>query len=71
MFKAIGFVIALIAIRLLMSDVYHAFEHAVVSFFHLAEIAFSYSPQSVTQMYAAGVNYVPAAAPLPPALMAP
>lgn len=71
MFKAIGFVIALIAIRLLMSDVYNAFEHTVISFFGLVDSVFSYAPQDVTQMYAAGVHYVPAAAPLPAALMMP
>lgn len=71
MFKAIGFVIGLIAIRVLMPDVFHAFEHAVVSFFHLADQVFVVAPNSVTQMGSVGiVNYIPPAAPLPSTLSA-
>ncbi len=65
MFKAIGFVIGLIAIRVLMPDVFHAFEHTLIKFFSLVNEVFAYTPQSVTQMGSAGVNYIPASAPLP------
>lgn len=66
MFKAIGFVIGLIAIRVLMPDVFHAFEYAAIQFFRLAVHVFDYPPNSVTQMAGVGyANYVPNPAPLP------
>lgn len=79
MFKAIGFVVVLIAIRLLMPSVFSAFEHALVSFFDLTSHIFAFSPNAINgplvspfsgQMSAVGsVNYIPKPAPLPPALM--
>jgi hypothetical protein len=72
MFKAIGLVIGLIAVRVIMPEVFHAFEHAAVSFFGLLSEVFKVAPNSVTQMGSVGiVNYVPQAAPLPPALVYP
>lgn len=77
MFRAIGFVIVLIALRLVMPSVFHAFEHALVSFFSLADTIFAFAPNGpngVTsfmpgQMSAVGsINYIPKAAPLPAAL---
>jgi hypothetical protein len=69
MFKAIGLVITLIAIRITMPTVFHAFEHAMVSFFDLAGHVFTLAPTSITsQMSAMGsINYIPKAAPLPSA----
>lgn len=70
MFRAIGFVIGLIAIRILMPDVFHAFEFAVVSFFGFAGEVFATTPTSISQMGSVGiVNYIPPAAPLPSALL--
>ena len=77
MFRAIGFVIVLIALRLVMPSVFHAFEHALISFFDLADTIFAFSPvgpNGVTshmpgQLSAVGsINYIPHAAPLPAAL---
>lgn len=66
MFKAIGFVIALIAVRVIMPEVFSAFNHAAVSFFHLTDQIFSVAPNAVTQVGSVGIiNYVPPAAPLP------
>ncbi len=65
MFRAIGFVIVLIAIRVIMPDVFAAFQHAAVQFFDLFSIVFSYPPNSVTQMAGVGfIDYVPPAASL-------
>jgi hypothetical protein len=65
MFRAIGFVIVLIAIRVIMPDVFAAFEHAAVQFFDLFTVVFSYPPNSVTQMAGVGyINYIPPPAPL-------
>jgi hypothetical protein len=66
MFRAIGFVIGLIAIRVIMPEVFHAFEHFAITFFQLAGHIFDYPPQSVTQMAGIGyTNYVPQTASLP------
>lgn len=69
MFKAIGLVIILIALRLMMSSAFHAFEHAAVSFFGFAEEIFKHPPTAVASDYqsmqAAGVSYIPKPAPLP------
>jgi hypothetical protein len=66
MFRAIGFVIVLIALRVIMPEVFHAFNHAAVSFFHLTDQIFSVAPNAVTQVGSVGIiNYVPPAAPLP------
>lgn len=69
MFRAIGLVIALIAVRLVMPTVFHAFEHALVSFFELTGNIFAFMPTNMaTQMSALGsANYIPKAAPLPSA----
>ncbi|HEY1037310.1 MAG TPA: hypothetical protein VGE62_01885 [Candidatus Paceibacterota bacterium] len=66
MFKAVGLVIGLIAIRVLMPDVFNAFQHAAIAFFSLVSQVFAYAPQDVTQLGSVGyANYVPQAAPLP------
>ena len=74
MFRAIGLVIGLIAIRLLMPDVFHAFEYTVIQFFKLLNTVFSYAPNSIGAQAGSvgkvssvldGMNYVPKAAPLP------
>ncbi len=69
MFRAIGLVILLVAIRLVMPPVFTAFEHALVSLLNLAGQIFAVAPNGVTtQMSALGaINYVPKAAPLPSA----
>lgn len=70
MFRAIGLVIGLIAVRVIMPEVFHAFEHAAVAFFSLVGDIFAFSPQSVTQLGSVGnVNYIPSAAPLPAHLL--
>ncbi|MES3005463.1 MAG: hypothetical protein V4664_00795 [Patescibacteria group bacterium] len=48
MFRAIGFVIGLIAIRLLMPDVFHAGEHALLQFITVVGDLASHSPLNVT-----------------------
>ncbi|MBU3668904.1 MAG: hypothetical protein FGM57_02970 [Candidatus Taylorbacteria bacterium] len=69
MFKAIGFVIGLIAIRVLMPDVFHAFESSLVSFFSLTQEVFAIAPNAVTQTGSVGLtNYIPPMAPLPSTL---
>lgn len=79
MFKAIGLVIGLIAIRLLMPEVFHAFEHAAVSFFQLVNNIFAHAPNSIggqagsvgtTGSVLDGINYVPRPAKLPAYLTA-
>ncbi len=69
MFRAIGFVIGLIAVRLIMPDVFFAFEHALISLFDLAGQVFTFAPNSITSQMSAvgGINYIPKAAPLPSA----
>ena len=71
MFRAIGFVIVLIAFRIFMPDVFFAFEHALVSLFDLTEKVFTFAPSNVAgQMSALGsINYIPKAAPLPSAFL--
>ncbi len=69
MFKAIGFVIGLIAIRIIMPEVFHAFESAIISFFRFTGDVFANTPP-LTQVGAVGItNYIPEAAPLPSSLM--
>lgn len=76
MFRAIGLVIGLIAIRVLMPEVFHAFEYAAISFFNLVSKVFAYAPNEIgTQSGSAtsafgSINYIPRAAPLPPYLSA-
>jgi hypothetical protein len=67
MFKAIGLVIGLIAVRILMPDVFHAFEYASVSFFKFLAQIFNVAPGVIgSQMGNVGsVNYIPSPAPLP------
>lgn len=69
MFKAIGLVIVLIALRFMLPGAFHAFEHAAVSFFGYAEDIFEHPPTSVARDYqsmqAAGVSYIPKPAPMP------
>jgi hypothetical protein len=54
MFRAIGFVIGLIAIRVLMPGVFHALEQALIMFFSLISHVFASAPQDVTQFGAVG-----------------
>ena len=69
MFRAIGFVIGLIAIRVLMPEVFQAFESAIISFFKFTGEVFAQTPP-LTQVGAVGIiNYIPEAAPLPSSLM--
>lgn len=69
MFKAIGTVITLVAIRVLMPDVFYAAEHALLTFFNLLGDIVAHPPttaniaRDLSQMSAAG--YIPRAAPLP------
>ena len=72
MFRAIGLVIGLIAVRVFLPDLFNAFEHAAVAFFNLVEQVFTHAPNSVIQSGVAsagsvldGANYVPSPAPLP------
>ncbi len=69
MFKAIGLVIVLIALRFMLPTAFRAFEHAATSFFGYAGDIFSHPPTSVARDYqamqAAGVSYIPKPAPLP------
>ncbi len=70
MFRIIGLVIGLIAIRILMSDVFHAFEGAAISFFNLLQNIFTFAPNTIgTQLggvgAVGGMNYVPQTAMLP------
>ncbi len=48
MFRAIGFVIGLIAIRVLMPDVFHATEHALIQFLTMASDIIAHAPTNVT-----------------------
>jgi hypothetical protein len=57
MFKAIGFVIGLIAIRLLMPEVFGAFEKMLIMFLSLLSEIFAYAPQDVTQLGSIGHSY--------------
>jgi hypothetical protein len=79
MFRAIGLVIGLIAIRLLMPEVFHAFEYAAISFFKLVNQIFAYAPNSIGSQAGSvghvssvldGINYVPSPAKLPAYIMA-
>jgi len=63
MFRAIGIVIILIALRLLMPELFHGIQHLMLTFFQTTERMFSYAPTDVLQM--SGAAYIPAAAPLP------
>lgn len=74
MFRTIGLVIGLIAVRVLMPEVFHAFEYAAISFFNLASKVFAYAPNAIgTQPGSvtgavgtiSSINYVPSSAPLP------
>ncbi len=81
MFKSIGFVISLIAIRLLLPTAFHAFESATVQFFGFTTEIFSHPPTAVmrdlgvSRDYAdgqtgissqtAGIGFVPHPAPMP------
>lgn len=69
MFKSIGFVISLIAIRLLLPAAFHAFESASVQFFGFTTEIFRHPPTAVFrdlgQAQAAGVLYIPQPAPMP------
>ncbi len=73
MFKAIGLVIGLIAFRVFMPEVFHAFEHTAISFFSLLDQVFAYAPNSIGQTGSVGsansilngANFVPSSAPLP------
>ncbi len=59
----------LIAIRLMMSGPFHAFEQAAIKFFGFAETIFDHPVTSVVddlqQMQTAGISYIPKPAPLP------
>lgn len=74
MFQSIGLVIGLIAIRVFMPEVFHAFEHSAISFFSLLDTVLAYLPNSVTMQTGSvghvgsvldGANFVPSSAPLP------
>jgi hypothetical protein len=69
MFRSIGLVIVLIALRIMLPGAFHAFEHAAVSFFGFADDVFSHPPTSIARDYAsnqaAGISYIPKPAPMP------
>lgn len=69
MFRSIGIVIVLIALRFMLPTAFHAFEHAATSFFGFAEDIFDHPPTAVARDYqsmqAAGISYLPKPAPLP------
>ncbi|MCF7865158.1 MAG: hypothetical protein K9M11_01475 [Candidatus Pacebacteria bacterium] len=74
MFRSIGLVIGLIALRVFLPDVFHAFNHTAVSFFHLADKVFAFIPNALTFQIGSvghvgsildGANFVPSSAPLP------
>lgn len=72
MFRAIGLVFGLIAIRIFLPDLFHAFEHTAVQFFGMLDQIFDYPPNTVIQSGVAsvgsvldGANFVPSPAPLP------
>ncbi len=69
MFKSIGLVIVLIALRFMLPTAFHAFERAATSFFGYTEEIFQHPPTAVARDYqsmqAAGVSYIPKPAPLP------
>jgi len=71
MFRLIGFVVLLIAIRLFMPSVFFSVEHALISLFDLAGNIFSIAPTDITTQMSApgGINYIPKAAPLPSAFV--
>jgi hypothetical protein len=48
MFRAIGFVFGLIAIRVLMPDVFYAVEHALTSIFLLVAEVIAHAPAGVS-----------------------
>lgn len=74
MFKSIGLLIGLIALRVFMPEVFHAFEHTAISFLGLMDDVFAYMPNSIVgQLGSVGhtgsvldsANFVPSVAPLP------
>ncbi len=79
MFRAIGFVIIIIALRLILPTAFSAFESSAVTFFHFVEEVLAYAPTTLVQDLAQGIqgqqagvlpgheqmNFVPAPAPLP------
>lgn len=81
MFRAIGFVITIIALRLILPTAFDAFEHTAVTFFHFVEEVLAYAPTTLVQDLSQGIqgqqagvlpgleqmNFVPAPAPLPAA----
>ena len=56
MFRAIGFVIGLIAIRVLMPDVFSALQNVLIMFFNVLGQVLSYAPQDVNQLGAVGYS---------------
>jgi hypothetical protein len=57
MFRAIGFVIGIVAIRVFMPDVFHGFERALLAFFQSAERIFAYVPTDASHL--ASINLIP------------
>jgi len=71
MFRAIGFVIGLIAVRLMLPVAFDAFEGAATQFFHFSGEIFAHPPTAVVRdmqdLQTAGVNFIPQPTPLPEA----
>lgn len=74
MFKSIGFVISLIAVRIFLPVAFHAFEATTVQFFGFAGEIFSHPPTAIfrdlgtgpaTSGQTAGMSYIPKPAPMP------
>lgn len=79
MFRAIGFVITIIAIRLILPTAFMAFEHTTVTFFHFVEDVLAFAPTGLVHTISQGVsgqsasvlpgleqmNFIPPSAPLP------
>ncbi len=57
MFKAIGFVVVLVAIRVIMPEVFHGFERTLLTFYHVTERMLVYAPNDVVNL--AGASYIP------------
>lgn len=64
MFKAIGLVVILIAVRLLMPDLFASIDHAGTKFFNAIGRTADFVDPSRQGLNTAGINYIPKPAPL-------
>ncbi|MDD5318559.1 MAG: hypothetical protein PHF79_01920 [Candidatus Pacebacteria bacterium] len=58
-FRAIGLGIGLIVIRLLVPEIFSAFEHTLLSFFHLLDGVFTVSVDGITNSAGVAASLAP------------